>query len=1329
MPGQNNSTTISRSAADKALLDGIRKDADKMQSPLLSTEEMMRNVYRGTEVTEQNRTLYGLSEYSVPKGLENLHSTESYVALSLKRLNSRVMVDKNLHHYIAERTAEGKTASIADALRTETEREIALRSKEESYQKKTSEQEKAAQERNEPIIEVDTEKLKSQAAELEAQLAVNIQEDNLFAAGEREYQKQYLEVINDLIKTRASKGHLFGNYSKHIALAEEKYRFYSTERERIIGKEQAKLLMAKPEFGTELEAKKKAEPMPDFDLTNGFDKHSVSRLYHDVDQKKLARALREYREYSAKVYELNKRMEALEAVEDSEIRETGKIVDATDLRAERRSGAAPSDRELRNRKVIPDPTKDLIYERANSESYGSEAVMVNGLLSFKKSMQMELDALKFHADASLLCVRYLLDPRGEQYNTVSAHAGYLKEHFGVDIRNPFPMSNVAPGPEEKDKKLVQRSIAERVGLESEVPDISTFTRSLWQKKRTHEYANAKTGYELQSYTEKLHIEGACSTVCRELLKDPEFEVANEEQAIAFLERCSDMTVLSQKYYGGMVGEIQDVDARKEELKHHMKGIDTIRDSNASPEEVKKAIKGELGLVEDAFEDICFMMNEGETAEIFTAKRHEEIFSHTGGMPTFERKARLLRDLVSSMLKRSDILDQIEQEPEHKDLHKKLFDKWLFMNRALSFVDYRVQLMRKGYNSRIEDWAKDTSRVEDFRTGSDYSYMIWGEEKKGFVPGMKPIAASSEGAGEVPADAGQRYDYLDKYVRKEYYESPFFETREQQRNAIKQDLWKGMQLSSYTAAAHAIRIELASVADRKWKAPQAEFVRLQQREAELQRDLDSMDKLIERRREEIDRRADEILETVKKPDKSVEIAANEAKILEILGGEKDDDPVMNEIRNHLSRIMDPTDTPDHETALERLIELRDYMEPFYISETKANLERYKLALTEDMDEKSPQVRQYIMDRMQHYEGLMKEASLESMDRISGYLGTTYFQLKHKRMSEPAIFTIMSHINGMIKYIEAEGYQNSGKVRFESKVKVRETIASEDASGKWTEVNKDEILDMETQKAAREAEDAAYNEAKKKTIGDQRSRMNAAMSADQDESDAYKAMIQRLGRDTVDSLDESKDLSREEREFLSDAGCLVIPLFKEEDEGAEVSEEAEKALKEETAGQIKNLVVLKEADTADPAELGKALTETIQLLNRAYSDLEQFARSGQGSAILKARKPLNTTRQPSDPPDPDNYDQDMKGFSSLRKKASYLNDVIDLVLDCEDYIRDEAREELKKKAAQLEELSEFLDKRFDLILRAKSRLSLSDNEYIHELRNNPEDWSLDAFEWKA
>ena len=173
--------------------------------------------------------------------------------------------------------------------------------------------------------------------------------------------------------------------------------------------------------------------------------------------------------------------------------------------------------------------------------------------------------------------------------------------------------------------------------------------------------------------------------------------------------------------------------RVEEHDKQVANMETIR-SSKDETAVKEAIIDMLPMVKTAFDDLDSFMNVGDSKEIFTAKSHAQIFSNTAGLPTFERKARLLRDLISSMLRQNNSLLQAESESGQTDLRKDLMHKWLFMNRVITFVDYRKQMMAKGYNSTPQEWARDASEIQDFWSKNDYPALEGRAEAPGFRRG-------------------------------------------------------------------------------------------------------------------------------------------------------------------------------------------------------------------------------------------------------------------------------------------------------------------------------------------------------------------------------------------------------------------------------------------------------------------------------------------------------------------------------------------------------------------------------------------------------------------
>ncbi len=1357
--------------ADKYLAS-LRKKVDGIASPLPSMSEMIRDQAEGFNTAVRQKAMYGIEDFHAAAPGTQL--MEDYSGRGgpwslMRKLHSRNVSDRTLR-----KTLESNPPKPISE--QQTEREIAFRTKEESYQKKTSDQEKEARERNEPPSSVGDDKLEAEADELRKRLGEDINEHDLLALGEREYQKQFLAVIEDLIKTRASKGHLFGNYKSHIALAEEKYRFYSTERERLIGKEQAKLLMRKKEYTDKLEADKKADPMPDGDLTKKLTFADANQAAYRTDQGKLAKAMREYKECTAKIYELKKRVEALRYAYEQEYQNGVRVVDTDMVRKEQQDGKAVSAEEKARRIVIPGSLRafDRIEETAKAKEYLPAIKSAASLQSFLDSMQSEIDVWQFHADASLLCVRQLIDPKNEQKDLMLAHRGYISKHFGVDMGGESAKTIL------RDRK----DIVERVGFDSVLPDLPSLDdrRDLkaYRMRWSGMIHSARTGYEKQCASERVFTElrsfNAMKGVSAKVLAKTGKDELSEKEEEGLIERCADLKLLMDPLQIESSRMRNSASTEADVYWSHMENMDTIRQSGAPKDDVKKAILKELPLVRAAFDDIDVFMNQGDSREIFTAKKHEDIFSHTGGMPSFETKARTLRNLISTMLHRSDILEEAEKDPQYEGLQEDLFRKWLFLNRAIGFVDYRRQLMEQGYDSTIEEWAGDRHIVGDFWHGQGHESFRWTAYEKSFIPRKKAaLAAAAAGDGDGQPDAAAPEGHIEKArtegermlrIREEAlkglnsaqrrlidvdrYESETFRTRKQQEDAIRVDIWKAMELSSYNAAVNAIRIELAGVRDKIRVAKPEEKDELQRREASLDEDLTSMLARVDERKDEVERRVAAFLSTIKEPETTEHrLEVMEGEFIGQLDEKKSEPslaPIADELQNSILRLMDPAETPDISTIDERLKELHEFIEPFYIQAADTYIEDAMKAIRSQIGTLSdPYYEKYVEERFEELEKMRQGTSAEAKDTAIAFLRTTYENLYKRGIiidPEPAIFTMMKQINAMQRELTPARKKQGKSVGFDSTVLVATDIDDEDEEG----MIRENFLHFSSEEKA--ASDI-HAEAREQAAG-QRLQLEAAVDELEKESKSHQTMLRKLSEDAVKAIPEDKGLTEDEKGILSEMGSLVIPLqdqLSKEEHAEEHKEEheeehkEEEALKEAVSRQIENMLILR-GGSDDADRFKEAASETIRLVDTAFTDIDAFLKTEAGTKLLMERKPADFSRLKSDAPAPGNYGEDISGLVQLKMKADQTYAVIDLLLDYEEGITEEQRTGLQKKLAALENLREFLAGRERLINKALTRIPDKNyrpqgdqpgkktllSEYVRDVQENPEDWRLDAFEWK-
>ncbi len=778
------------SGADRQLIEELREEMKTAVMRIPSMKDMMLNAAEGFNFVTAGKSMYGVAGYKQPE------TVNGHIEMDMtSRFQKRIRQDRE-DQELRDSIRHKRPKYITDE---EMQRELRFREKEESYIRKESDQEKDAKERNEQFDEVSTEELEEKAEGLRVRLQDPIDLNDALAAGEREYHKQYLQVVEDLIKTQNSKGKFFGNYKKHYTLAREKYDFYTKESARLIGKEQAKILMSRDEYRRTLEEKKQVDPFPNLTLSiKDVNVDFIRRYKGPQGYATFKKALIEYRIYAEKVYELKKNLDALNAVE------------AQNTIARNRALAAPG------------PVDEAVLERSGGTR--------DGLIEFKKSLEKEIAAWKFYADSCAACIRFLANDKGEMMidGAFSAEAGYVRSHFGVE------MDGI-----KGDVPLKKQKVCRRIGFECdesdfeeradrELPDQAYFpdktsknlqfgqlsryrrrfeARDLQQAGIAHAFdflpfdeeapwlggygqeaslRYALTGLERQQLFEWQASWTASEEIAESIVK--ERGLKNEARG-AMEESCQNMTVFisalpslgtvkdgysgkerTRMLFHGMRDEEGDFSPLNDEkpdsaeisvgktvILRCMENLQTIRkstDENA----VTAAIRETLPFVNAAFEDIDAFMTVGKTSEIFTAKSHEEVFNNTAGLPTFEKKTRQTRDIISSMLSKKQSLLQAGDELDAGDLYTELFHKWMFLNRVLNYVDYRMQVMEKGYSSTPEEWYEDKTVVESFWEKSYYETQEGSDKIGEFLSSLPQQLHGALGkgalgaAGAVPAAA-------------------------------------------------------------------------------------------------------------------------------------------------------------------------------------------------------------------------------------------------------------------------------------------------------------------------------------------------------------------------------------------------------------------------------------------------------------------------------------------------------------------------------------------------------------------------------------------------
>ncbi len=1403
--------------SESQFINELKNEMKKNPFSLPTMGEMMRNAAEGFDFAAKGRKTYGVADYKQPEVVGG--HIESQIVSRFRLRTDQTKADQALRDAV-------KSNAIAPISKEDIEHELSFREKEESYNKKNSDQEKDAEARNEQLSDVPMEDLKKKSAYLKGKLDEDIDYDDTYSQGEREYHKQYLEAVEDLIKTEGSKGKLFGNYKKHIALAREKYWFYTTERERIIGREQVKILMQKDEYKANLAQAKEADPFPDLTDTIRSISVNIRDFNKPEEYEALKKAIIEYREYSLRVYELKKQFDVL-----------------------------------------------------------SKAKANNGLAAFKKSAEMELSVWKFHADACALCINRLVNPEKTPIidGAYSAQAGFIEKHFGIK------MDGIDTSVPIKDQRISRRigfessdsDFTETQDLPS--PDRTYFRDSMQSfygygdmtddmkkaglKPLRHPlYDPSFVGFGMREYGYGLGTNPLYRSTGLDIQKFYEwnatrisaFPVADMiikerglrgKDSVNCLDDCQNISVLlqalpslseernplsGQSYVrinfhgyreenGQFVSQadkpldITEVSSEKTEVLSVLDKIYTIRGSKDG-DAVKNAILGMLPLINAAFDDIDAFMTVGKTSEIFTVKSHEEVFNNTAGLPTFERKARQLRDIIGSILATKGLLREIGDDA-NEDLPETLMHKWMFLNRVLNYVDYRVQVMEKGYDSTPEEWAEDTTTVKSFWDKTDFDKQE-GYEKAGEflrdIPGriLRGPAHESDGQGDgvvAPSVASEveQPDILDipaedeeahwsdkdkktwrkwnadlnaaieeslvreakwnslidgfsrverRFLRREFYESGAFRTRSAQKQAIAGDLLKATDHGAYSSEYFSAVTRIGQINGLLEDAPTAE---LRSEKAELEANLVSLRKKMDAILEDVDRRADELLKLIKQPDDEQAILKSNVDALRREAEKKagahndgsEDAALMDSAMPKIIGLRASIDgqKPEYDQASEQIADVIELLKPRFTSESQAFILRC-----------ANRIRRNVRDLAG---GLTKKDEEEILRRADKYDETAstpdpdpfylsdIVQVAQDEVNRiepgfdaPYISVVMkAALNAKVQLDYVKREPETRAISFSEKVTVAtfnpksKVLYSKPKEGTLSEEEALHVSRLEQTRLVRKANSEAGNLA-----ADQLERIKVAERTIKSEREAYISGIKTVGGAPLAAL-QTEDLDEDYKEILSSLGCLLVPLDKKA--GDEIMEQQYSDL----MGNVRTLLI----DSDDDQKVAPAIAPTMQALNAAYEDISRFVHSPAGTAMLAQRTPCNFFTLRGEPVEKDNYTTDINGMAALRLKTDCLLEVTHLILGL-DIVSDADVNKAMRMSDNLEELSDFLNWREGILAEVKANIggTVGDHltsymsrdpktdkpeldsehgvrtiDYIYDVRENPEDWSREAFTWEG
>ncbi len=227
-----------------------------------------------------------------------------------------------------------------------------------------------------------------------------------------------------------------------------------------------------------------------------------------------------------------------------------------------------------------------------------------------------------------------------------------------------------------------------------------------------------------------------------------------------------------------------------------------------------------------------------------------------------------------------------------------------------------------------------------------------------------------------------------------------------------------------------------------------------------------------------------------------------------------------------------------------------------------------------------------------------------------------------------------------------------------------------------------------------------------------------------------------------------------ELLSAIASLIVPLDQESADPQALArvfdDDAMKSDCEEMIGHVRTML----REDASDQEVTAAVTAMLPVVAAAFEDLKNYARSEEGSKILAARIPGDFDALDPQTARKDNYTEDLEGFATLKIKADCLFGVVKLLLGTEGVLSDQDEERIEQMRDTLMRLTDHLNWREDIFSEVEKqagdprhpedysapdpktgivKLDMKDGartvDFINDVREEPENWSLPKFAWSA
>nr|MCR4908656.1 hypothetical protein [Lachnospiraceae bacterium] len=620
----------------------------------------------------------------------------------------------------------------------------------------------------------------------------------------------------------------------------------------------------------------------------------------------------------------------------------------------------------------------------------------------------------------------------------------------------------------------------------------------------------------------------------------------------------------------------------------------------------------------------------------------------------------------------------------------------------------------------------------------------------------------------------------QYLRREYYESKVFTTRNQQREAIAKDLMKASDHAAY-AAEHFTLVERLSRVEGELEGKPADGQLLAEKRT-LEEKIAALRVKMDAILKDVDARTEALLGCVKEPENRQEALRSDIATVKTAVDTKKatfapdsaDAAFLNELSLKLLRLRGAAGGPavDMADAKQKCADVIGHIKGRFIQEAEAfirpQIEEARRYL------KSDEGRDLLGGKNRD---MKIHKILPLMDRFEAALGKPDTELSYYVLMVGTITKIINKDLALLNQVTPP-YINrlmADALALQTGLEDLERKPESQTAGKTVSFagtvqvarfdRKSGVMHEAPEEISEEEEEVTQKIRKEQTplkqasssiaadmVSKLKGRITTARKTIKTERDKSMREYTGFAGDILARL-KNEGVDEDTMELLNPIASLIVPLDQESVDPQALArvfdDDAMQSDCEELIGCVRTML----REDASDQEVTAAVAAMLPVVGAAFEDLKNYARSEEGSKILAARIPGDFDALDPQTARKDNYTEDLEGFATLKIKADCLFGVVKLLLGTDGVLSDQDEERLEQMRDTLMRLTDHLNWREDIFSAVEKqagdprhptdysapdpktgivKLDMKDGartvDFINDVREEPENWSLPAFEWE-